>query len=131
MANNLISEAGIIDQSGKLRLPMDRLNAFYAANKGKRIIATFEAIIGDSTASQLAYYYKYVIPAIQDAFKKLGERKTADDTDCFLVGEYPGNDRGCNEARDFNQQEFSDFLEWLKQYAAENLYVYIEDPKMI
>ena len=27
--------------------------------------------------------------------------------------------------------DFSEFLDWLKQFAAENLFVYIEDPKTL
>lgn len=33
--------------------------------------------------------------------------------------------------RDLSVAEMSDFLEWLKQFAAENLSVYIEDPKTL
>ena len=35
------------------------------------------------------------------------------------------------EARQMDKRQMSDFLDWVKQFAAENLYVYIEDPKTL
>lgn len=125
-----ICESGVIGTDGKLRLPMDRVNAFCAANKGRRVVVRFEAAAPGSSAALLGYYYGYVVPTARDAFKELGILKTEDQTDRFLVFEYPG-DITKETAREFDQREMLDFLEWLKQYAAENLYVYIEDPKTI
>ena len=127
-----ISESGIITDNGQLRLPMDRLNAFFAANKGKRVVVRFEAATPGSTALQQAYYYNYVIPCVVEALREQGTRKTEDATDRWLMEEYPGGGNSDTVslvyARQLDQRQMSDFLEWLKQYAAENLYVYIEDP---
>ena len=59
---NKISESGIIGPDGKLRMPMDRLNAFFAQNKGQRVIVVFEAAGKEQSKLQMAYYYKYVLP---------------------------------------------------------------------
>lgn len=130
-----ISESGVIGTDGKLRLPMDRLNAFFAANKGQRVIVRFEAAAPGSTALQQAYYYNYVIPCVVEALREQGTRKSEDATDRWLMEEYPGGRNpdtiSLVRARELDQRQMSDFLEWLKQYAAENLYVYIEDPKTI
>ena len=132
---NKISESGIIGMDGKLRLPMDRLNAFFAANKGKRVVVRFEAATHGSTAAQLAYYYNYIIPCVVDALREQGTRLSEEQADRWLMELYP--DGGTLElyplvhARQLNQHQMSDFLEWVKQYAAENLHVYIEDPKTI
>ena len=130
-----ISESGIITDNGQLRLPMDRLNAFFAANKGKRVVVRFEAATPGSTALQQAYYYNYVIPCVVEALREQGTRKSEDATDRWLMEEYPGGGNPDTVslvcARQLDQRQMSDFLDWLKQFSAENLYVYIEDPRTL
>ena len=129
-----ISESGIITDKGQLRLPMDRLNAFFAANKGKRIVVRFEAAESGSSELQLAYYFNYIVPTIQTALWKNGDRRTEKQVDLWLrqqcascYNEYGG----LLEARQISKPDFSEFIEWLKQFAAENLYVYIEDSRTL
>lgn len=129
-----ISESGIITDNGQLRLPMDRLNAYFAANKGKRVIVRFEAAEPGSTELQLAYYLNYIVPTIQTALWKNGDRRTEKQVDLWLRQQCAScyNDYGgLLEARQISKPDFSDFIEWLKQFAAENLYVYIEDPRTL
>ena len=129
-----ISESGIITDNGQLRLPMDRLNAFFAANKGKRVVVRFEAAEPGSSELQLAYYFNYIVPTIQTALWENGDRRTEKQVDLWLRQQCAScyNDYGgLLEARQISKPDFSDFIEWLKQFAAENLYVYIEDPKTI
>lgn len=129
-----ISESGIITDNGQLRLPMDRLNAFFAANKGKRVVVRFEAAEPGSTELQLAYYFNYIVPTIQTALWETGERRTEKQVDLWLRQQCAScyNDYGgLLEARQISKPDFSDFVEWLKQFAAENLYVYIEDPRTL
>lgn len=129
-----ISESGIITDNGQLRLPMDRLNAFFAANKGKRVVVRFEAAEPGSTELQLAYYFNYIVPTIQTALLETGERKTERQTDVWLRQQCVHCTSGWGdlmEARQMSKTDFSLFLEWLKQFAAENLYVYIEDPRTL
>lgn len=134
MKSDKISESGIITNNGQLRLPMDRLNAFFAANKGKRIVVRFEAAEPGSTELQLAYYFNYIVPTIQTALWENGDRKTEKQVDLWLRQQCAScyNDYGgLLEARQISKPDFSDFIEWLKQFAAENLYVYIEDPRTL
>lgn len=129
-----ISESGIITDNGQLRLPMDRLNAFLAANKGKRIVVRFEAAEPGSSELQLAYYFNYIVPTIQTALWETGDRRTEKQVDLWLRQQCAScyNDYGgLLEARQISKPDFSDFIEWLKQFAAENLYVYIEDPRTL
>lgn len=136
---NKISESGIISDDGKLRLPMFRVNAFCLANKGKRVIVRIEAAAPGSTELQRAYYYNYVVTTIAAALYEQGTRKSEMAVDKWLVDEYPGDKEESEiglgvevtEARQFNKSQMFDFLEWLKQYAAENLYVYVEDPRTL
>ena len=129
-----ISESGIITDNGQLRLPMDRLNAFFAANKGKRVVVRFEAAEPGSTELQLAYYFNYIVPTIQTALWETGDRRTEKQVDLWLRQQCAScyNDYGgLLEARQISKPDFSDFIEWVKQFAAENLYVYIEDPRTL
>ena len=129
-----ISESGIITDNGQLRLPMDRLNAFFAANKGKRVVVRFEAAELGSSELQLAYYFNYIVPTIQTALWENGDRRTEKQVDLWLRQQCAScyNDYGgLLEARQISKPDFSDFIEWLKQFAAENLYVYIEDPRTL
>lgn len=134
MKADKISESGIITDNGQLRLPMDRLNAFFAANKGKRIVVRFEAAEPGSSELQLAYYFNYIVPTIQTALWENGDRRTEKQVDLWLRQQCAScyNDYGgLLEARQISKPDFSDFIEWLKQFAAENLYVYIEDPRTL
>ena len=134
MKADKISESGIITDNGQLRIPMDRLNAFFAANKGKRIVVRFEAAEPGSTELQLAYYFNYIVPTIQTALWENGDRRTEKQVDLWLRQQCAScyNDYGgLLEARQISKPDFSDFIEWLKQFAAENLYVYIEDPRTL
>lgn len=134
MKADKISESGIITDNGQLRLPMDRLNAFFAANKGKRVVVRFEAAEPGSTELQLAYYFNYIVPTIQTALWENGDRRTEKQVDLWLRQQCAScyNDYGgLLEARQMSKPYFSDFIEWLKQFAAENLYVYIEDPRTL
>ena len=133
-----ISESGIITDKGQLRLPMDRLNAFFAANKGKRVVVRFEADTPGSTALQQAYYYNYVVPTIKAALYEKGERFTESGVDRWIINNYTlskdlftedGNPKVVG--KQLTISEMFDLLEWLKQFAAENLYVYIEDPRTL
>lgn len=129
-----LSESGIITDNGQLRLPMDRLNAFFAANKGKRVVVRFEAAEPGSTELQLAYYFNYIVPTIQTALWETGDRRTEKQVDLWLRQQCAScyNDYGgLLEARQISKPDFSDFIEWLKQFAAENLFVYIEDPRTL
>lgn len=129
-----ISESGLIGNDGRLRMPMDRVNAFFEAHKGERVVVRFEAATPGSSELQLAYYFNYVVPTVQTALWETGERMTEKQVDLWLrqrCGSCYNDYGGLLEARQISKTDFSEFLEWLKQFAAENLYVYIEDPKTL
>lgn len=149
MKADKISESGLIGTDGRLRLPMDRLNAWCAEHKGQRVVIRFDAAAPGSSELQLAYYFNYVVPTIQAALLETGERKTEKQVDLWLQQQCPAifetfipptpeqakqGYLGCREIkgiRDLSVSEMSDYLDWLKQFAAENLYVYIEDPRTL
>lgn len=139
MKTQKISESGLIGTDGRLRIPMDRVNAWCAEHKGERVVVRFEAAAPGSSAALLAYYYNYIVPAVVSALYEQGTRKSEKAVDKWLVQEYPGEKderqlgvgTDVTEARELDQRQMLDFLDWLKQFAAENLSVYIEDPRTI
>lgn len=135
-----ISESGRISERGQLLIPMDRVNAWCAEHKGERVVVRFYSDVPGSTAAQQSYYYQYIVPTISQAFRETGERKSEKAVDKFLIEQYPGDKSesqiglgvDVTEARHLNRTQMSDFLEWVKQYAAEPpLSVYVDDPRTI
>lgn len=131
-----ISESGTIGTDGRLRMPMERLNEFFAANKGMRVVASFEVAAPGSTKAQQAYFYRYILPTMQQALKETGERMSEEQTEMYLFMYYPGVFRKLDgtmieHGRDLSKSQMSEFIDWIKQYAAENLSVYIEDSTLI
>lgn len=136
MKADKISESGIITDNGQLRLPMDRVNAFFSDHKNQRVVVRFEVATPGSTAAQQSYFYQYVLPTLQQAFRETGEQMTEELTERYLFWVCPfdfvtADGTPIEQGRQLNQTQMSDFLDWLKQFAAENLYVYIEDPKTL
>ena len=124
----------MIGPNGKLRMPMDRLNEFFSHHAGKRVVMRIEVAEPGSSALQLAYYFNYILPTVQAALFDTGKRMTEKQVDLWLrqqCGSCYNNYGGLLEARQIPQSDFSDFIDWLKQFAAENLYVYIEDSKTL
>ena len=139
MRADKISESGLIGKDGKLRLPMDRLNAWFASHPGERITVRFEAAPQHSTAAQTAYFYNYIVPTVANAFYEQGTRMSEKNVDKWLVSQYPGDKteqvlgigEPITEAREFDKNQMSDFIDWIKQFAAEELSVYVEDSKTL
>lgn len=121
-----IQTTGRIDADGRLLLPLTDLRNKCGRYQNKRIVITIEILDGTCTENQKAYYFGYVVPTVQAAMLELGERRSATQTDLFLRTEYPSfNGKPIDQ---FDKREMSDFLQWIQQYAAENLNTYIEDP---
>lgn len=132
-----IVESGIIGEDGRLWLPMDRLNMFFREHRGRRIVVTFEAITTRATVAQQSYYYGYVLPTVCAAMAAHGVLMREDAADEFLLEQYPGeltreeDGAPVRQARRLQSDAMTEFLRWLHQFAAENLHVYVEDPKFI
>lgn len=135
MKADKISESGVIGADGKLRLPQDRLQAYFREHRGERVVVSFEAAFVGSSAAQQTYYYKYIIPCIVEARHKQGTRMSEENTDKWIIEQYPGEFTYAGKiqthARELSQNQMSELLEWLKQYAAEHLQVFIDDPRII
>ena len=72
---------GIVDNSGKLRMPMADVNDFFRKHKGDRIVVKFMAYPKSTSDALKGYYYNYVVPTIRQALPP-GSRCTSRDIFC-------------------------------------------------
>lgn len=121
---------------------MGELNQFFATNKGKRVFVRFYVASDESSEALKGYYYKCVVPSFKTAFWEQGERMTEEDTEKRLrqmspimqIEEVDENGKYLRILRsvsDLDNSELIEHIETLKQIAAEEFSLYIEDPKYI
>lgn len=138
-----ISATGTINNNGGLVMYMGEINAFFAEHKGERIIARFVVAPVRSSEALKGYYFHYVVPTIQNGFWETGERKTEEQTEQFLrdispicyeetVNDFTGEySHRLREIRELSNAELIEHIETVRQFAAENLNVYVEDPQTL
>lgn len=140
MKHRSISATGTINAKGQLTMYMGELNEAFAQHKGERVIARFViAHVGSSEAFK-GYYYHYVVPTIKTALWQTGDRKTEEQTELYLremspicyseiineeTGEY---NHELREIPELSNAELLEHLETIRQFAAEELNVFIDDP---
>lgn len=133
---------GQINKDGRLSMYMGELNQFFAANKGKRVFARFNIASDESSDALKGYYYNCVVPPFKAAFWEQGERMTEEDTERRLrqmspimqieeVDETGKYLRILRSVSDLDNAELLEHIETLKQIAAEEFSLYIEDPQYI
>lgn len=138
-----ISATGTINANGGLVMYMGELNAFFAQHKGERIVARFVVAPVGSSEALKGYYFHYVVPTILKGFWDTGDRKTEEQTERFLrdlsplcheetvneeTGEY--NHR-LREIRELSNSELIEHIDCIRQFAAEELNVYVDDPQTL
>ena len=122
---------------------MRELNAFFKEWKGARIVARFSVASPGSSEALKGYYFNYVVPTFKQAIWDSGERKTEEQTERFLrelspvmyeqtpdveTGQYETRLR---EIRELSNAELIEHIDTLKQIAAEEYSVFIDDPRTI
>lgn len=143
MKRREISATGIVNKNGGLQMAMGELNAFFAEHKGERIIARFMVAPVGSSEALKGYYFNYVVSMVREGLKKIGDRKTERQTEQFLremspvcweetvnteTGEY--NQR-LREVAEMSNAELVEYIEHVRQFAAEELSIFIDDPKSL
>lgn len=128
-----ISESGLINQQGQLKMPMDRLNEFFQQHKGKRIIMQIEAVEKGTSIAQVSYYFKYIVPAVQEGLRQNGDRKNVRQVDIWLREQYGETDENgrVKEVIGMSRSGFAEMIDQIKQMGAEYLGIYIEDSRTI
>lgn len=143
MKQREITTTGAINNKGQLQIYMGELNAFFGQWKGARVVARFTVIGSGSSEALRGYYYNYVVPTMRRAMWDAGERLTEQDTERrlrtmspimavehvdFETGKYSIEVR---EIAELSNSELIEHIETIRQLAAEEFSVFIDDPKMI
>ena len=143
MKKREITATGKIDNNGGLKMYMGELNQFFSMHKGSRIIARFIVASPGSSEALKGYYFNYVVPTFRTGIWEAGERLTDEQTETRLrelspvmyeqtpdinTGKYKTRLRTISE---LSNAELIEHIEHLKQIAAENYNLYIDDPRSI
>lgn len=143
MNNREITATGVINANGGLQMFMGELNAFFAKHKGERVFIRFAIAPKATSKSMMGYYYHYVVPTIRAALWNTGDRKTEEQTELFLreispiciaedinteTGEYNHRLRKIPE---LDNTELIEHIDTIRQFAAEDLNTFIDDPRTL
>lgn len=143
MKRREISSSGNIGNDGKLRMYFEELNQFFAMHKGSRVIARFSVVSSGSSEALKGYYFNYVVPTFKHAIWEAGERLTEEQTERrlrefspIMYEQTPNIDTGKYETRlrtiaELSNAELIEHIEFLKQLASEEYYLYIDDPRTL
>jgi hypothetical protein len=129
---------GRIDESGKIEV-FDKIamSKWMAGNAGKNIAISIEVRGRKRTNPQNSYYWKIVVPLVQQAMNSFGNDFDKDEVHEFLKKEFNWEDKEMKEGMyvrvprsttKLSTTEFSDYKEKIQQFAAEVLGVYVPDP---
>lgn len=140
MKQNEINIPGRVTSEGKLTMYMQELNNFLGKWKNTRVIATFRVYQPGTSAALRGYYYNYVVPTFRQALWESGDRKTQEQTERYMReispvtrSEQVNPDTGkyfseLREIKDLDSNELIEHIEFIKQLAAEEYSICIEDP---
>lgn len=138
-----ISATGVVNNNGGLSLYMGEVNEFLKLHKGERVTVRFFVASKGSSEALKGYYYNYVVPTVRRALYETGERLTEEQTEKFLREQSPVMcvakfDTSTSkytihikEIAEVGNAELIEHIEFIKQFAAEELNTFIEDPKTI
>ena len=143
MKRRKIAVTGTIDNNGNLRMYMDELKQFFKMHKGCRVMAKFMVESQGSSEALKGYYYNCVVPSFQEGMWDAGERLTEEEAEIkmrelspiMLEQEFNENTGKCTtrlrEISELSNAELVEYIDHLKQIAAEEYSIYIEDPQSI
>lgn len=131
---NEIKTLVTVTDKGRLLAPMDLLNCFCGEHKGERLLLSLSVLGNNVSEAQRGYYYGYIVPEIRAGFLELGTCYTPGQVDELLRRECPlmyGDSGEPLGLSDLKGDGMTKFLDWCKQYAAENLCIFIDDPNTL
>ena len=143
MKKREITATGTINNNGGLAMYMGELNEFLKGWKGSRIIARFIVASPGSSEALKGYYFNYVVPTFKHAIWAAGERRKEEQTarrlrvfSQIMYEQTPNIDTGKYETRlrtiaELSNAELIEHIEFLKQLASEEYYLYIDDPRTL
>lgn len=133
---------GAIDNDGHLKCYKQEMNDFFRQHKGEKVVIKFEVLGDEPSASLKAYYYKVVVPAFVQALWERGTRKTQEDVEYMLrtfspimmaeeFDKYGSVSTRIRKITEVTHEELCEHIETIKQFAAEDFGIYIEDPRTL
>ena len=129
-----------INNEGRLMTPPD-LREFLNQWKESRVVVRFEILSEKPSEALKGYYFHCVVPTMKTALWESGERKNEKETEQWLREMSPIT-KQCGwrddtwvatirETAELNNAEFVEHIEFIRQMAAEEFAVYIEEPQTI
>lgn len=129
-----------INNEGRLMTPPD-LREFLNQWKESRVVVRFEILSEKPSEALKGYYFHCVVPTMKTALWESGERKNEKETEQWLREMSPIT-KQCGwrddtwvvtirETAELNNAEFVEHIEFIRQMAAEEFSVYIEEPQTI
>lgn len=143
MKQREISATGVVNNNGGLSLYMGEVNEFLKLHKGERVTVRFFVAPRSSSEALKGYYFNYVVPTVRRALYETGERLTEEQTEKFLREQSPvmyeqkadietsKYTTHIKEIAECGNAELIEHIEFIKQFAAEELNTFIENPKTI
>jgi hypothetical protein len=122
---------------------MGEVNEFLKLHKGERVTVRFFVAPKGSSEALKGYYYNYVVPTVRRALYETGVRLTEEQTEKYLreqstvmcvanfdisTSKYTTH---IKEIAEIGNAELIEHIEFIKQFAAEELNTFIENPKTI
>lgn len=134
---------GAVGSKGQLLMyGVQDMNEFLKQNLNARLLITIQVFEKKSSEALVGFYYGKILPDAQAGFYMAGERLSEKDVDEKLRLLYPFHDdvaRGVVDGTEFTTwsvadmttTELIDYIEFIRQYMAENLQVFVYDPLTI
>lgn len=140
MKQREINVFGKTNESGQLQLQPEA-KAFLQTWPNARIVAKFSVLPDEPTEALKGYYYHYVVPTMKAALRESGERLNEKDCEEWLRNMSPiANNVAWHDGKwvgtfkliaEMSTAELVEHIEFIRQMAAEEFGVYIEDPQTI
>jgi hypothetical protein len=135
---NDVKAFGYVDETGKLKLFSQ--SEFIEQLKAipNTIVTLTLSKSGKRSSMQNRYYFGGVIPIVRQGLKDMGIVMSAEQTHSllkfrFLKQEFISNDgeviESTGSTKELSKQEFNEYIERIKQWAAEYLNIQIPDPE--
>ena len=138
-----MSTTGTVNANGGLSIYMGEVNEFLKMHKGERVTVRLCVAPKASSEALKGYYFNYIVPTVKRALLDTGVRRTDEQTEHFLreqspvmyeqipniaTGKYTSRIKEISEC---SNAELIEHIDTIKQFAAEELNVFVEDPKIL
>ena len=123
---------GKFNESGEFVLyGINDLKDFGEMHAGSKIIVEVSVLHAETSKAMIGFFHKVIVPEYIKAFKEIGDRKTNKEMVEFISNTMPtAINNGCR-IEDLDRINMWHLIEECKQYAAENLSLYIADAIVI